>query len=343
MIKPTKLREGDKIATITLSFGGGGAFPHRYEAGKRQLMETLGLEVIETKHALKPPEWIEQSPQARADDLMEAFQDESIKAIISIIGGDDSIRTLPHIDLDVIKNNPKIFMGFSDTTITHFCCYKAGLVSFYGTAILVGFAENGGMHSYQIADLKQTLFEGKAIGEVLPNPEGWTSERLEWGVIENQSIHRKLQTNTGWRFLQGRGKVEGTLLGGCMEVLEFLKDTPYWVKPEDWKGKIMFLETSEEMPTPLQFQRWLRNYAASGILQNINGLILGRPYENQYWEEYDEILLKVVKEEAGLGALPIISGMDFGHTCPIFTLPYGVNAKIDCAHQKFSILESGVK
>src|SRR6185295_15225137 len=97
MLKPKKLKRGDKVATISLSWGGAGSIPHRYEAGKKQLIETFGVEVVETKNALKPSDRIYKNPEARAEDLMEAFSDSSIKAIISNIGGDDSIRTLPFI------------------------------------------------------------------------------------------------------------------------------------------------------------------------------------------------------------------------------------------------------
>lgn len=97
---------------------------------------TVGLTVVETPHALRDPEWISRHPQARADDLMQAFADSSIKAIFSMIGGDDSLRILPYLDLDVIRSNPKIFMGFSDTTVTHFACWKAGLSSFLWPFIL---------------------------------------------------------------------------------------------------------------------------------------------------------------------------------------------------------------
>ncbi len=180
LIKPKKLKQEDKIATVSLSWGGAGELPHRYEKGKKQLEETFGLTVVETKNSLKYAEWISKNPQARADDLMEAFSDNSIRAIISNIGGDDSIRTLPFIDLSIIKNNPKIFLGFSDTTITHLACYKAGLVSFYGTSLLVGFAENGGMFEYQIEDIKRTLFSSNPIGQILPNKNGWTTEMLDW-------------------------------------------------------------------------------------------------------------------------------------------------------------------
>jgi muramoyltetrapeptide carboxypeptidase LdcA involved in peptidoglycan recycling len=120
MIKPNKLKRGDKVATITLSWGGAGDIPYRYEIGKKQIQENFGLEVVETTNALKSSDWIYKNPKARAEDLMEALEDKSIKAIISNIGGDDSIRLLKYIDLNIIKENPKIFIGFSDTTIIHF-------------------------------------------------------------------------------------------------------------------------------------------------------------------------------------------------------------------------------
>jgi len=339
MIKPKKLNRGDKVATISLSWGGAGEIPHRYQAGKQQLQDTFGVEVVETKHALKPNDWIYKNPEARANDLMEALLDPSIKAIISNIGGDESVRTLPYIDFEVIKNNPKIFLGFSDTTVTHFCFYKAGVTSFYGTSLMVGFAENNGIHDYQIRDIQRSLFSNKSIGNIAPNTAGWTSERLAWNEPKNQSIARKMESSSGWRWLQGKGKTQGALLGGCVEVLEMMKGTSVWVAPKDWTGKIMFLETSEEKMLPNSFQHILRNYAATGIFKNIAGLLVARPYDNLYWKEYDELLLRNIREEEGLVDLPIITGMDFGHTCPIFTLPLGIQAEIDCDKQIFSIIE----
>ena len=123
MIKPPKLEPGDKVAAISLSWGGSNLYPHRYQAGKQQLEDEFELEVIETTHALADADWLWKNPQARADDLMEAFANPSIKAIISTIGGDGSIRILPYLDLDVIQTNPKIFLGYSDTTISHLACY----------------------------------------------------------------------------------------------------------------------------------------------------------------------------------------------------------------------------
>ncbi len=342
LIKPALLQPGDKVAAISLSWGGTGNLLHRYQQGKKQLQETFGLKVVETTNALKSADYISKNPKARADDLMEALSDKSIKAIISNIGGEDSIRTLPYTDLSVIKANPKIFLGFSDTTVTHFACYKAGLTSFYGTSLLVGFAENGGMHQYQIDDIKRTLFSALPVGEIKPNETGWTSEFLDWNDLQLQHVKRKLNTGKGWNYLQGSGVVQGRLIGGCVEVLEFLKGTDFWLSPAEWQDVIMFLETSEEMMEPVYFRRILRNYAAQGIFEKINGLIVGRPYDNKFTDDYNKILLEVIRDEQGNDELPIVTEMDFGHTCPTFTIPYGVTAQIDCDRKTFSILESGV-
>ncbi len=343
MIKPKKLNRGDKVATISLSWGGAGEIPSRYAVGKKQIQDVFGLEIVETRNALKSAEWIYKNPKARAEDLMEALEDSSIKAIISNIGGDDSIRLLPYLDLEIIKKNPKIFIGFSDSTVTHFCFYKAGVTSFYGTSTLVGFAENNGMYPYQIKDIKRTLFSNEIIGKIPQNKDGWTSERLDWFVPENQNISRKLTKSNGWKFLQGSEIVTGKLLGGCLDVLETLKDTPLWVKPKDWQGKIMFIEPSEAQVPPHYFKWILRNYAASGILHNINGFIMGRPYDYKYVKEYEEALLQVIRDEEGLKNLPIITEMDFGHTCPTFTLPYGVKAEINPINKSFSVIENALE
>src|SRR5690349_18659943 len=97
LIKPKLLTQGDKVATISLSWGGAGELPHRYTIGKKQLQDNFGLDVVETKNALRSADFLARNPKARADDLMEAFSDKSIRAIISNIGGEDSIRTLPHL------------------------------------------------------------------------------------------------------------------------------------------------------------------------------------------------------------------------------------------------------
>jgi muramoyltetrapeptide carboxypeptidase LdcA involved in peptidoglycan recycling len=296
-------------------------------------------------HTLAPADWVQRNPRARADDLMQAFADPSIKGIISTIGGDDSIRILPYLDLDVIRANPKIFMGFSDTVITHLACFKAGLVSFYGPSILAGFAENCGMFPYMVDAVRRTLFSSAPVGAIQPNSSGWTVEMLNWAIPANQSRRRKLQPNEGWQWLQGTGVRRGRLLGGCFEVLDWLRGTDFWPPPEAWEGAILFLEGSEDAPPPSALGYALRSYAAMGMLSKLSGILLGRPggkIPPRQFADYDKILQEVVTEEQGLSDLPLVTRMDFGHTDPVFVLPYGVQAEIDCVSQRFAILENAV-
>jgi len=343
--KPQKLIPGDKVATVSPSWGGPSEFPHRYQAGVRQLEAEFGLEVVEMPYTLNGADWLASNPQARADDLMQAFSDPSIKGIIATIGGNDSIRLLPFIDLNVIRDNPKVFMGYSDTTISHLICFKAGLVSFYGPAIMAGFAENGGMFPYMTGSVWKTLFQTDPVGIIEPNTDGWTVEILEWGEPANQEKKRSLNPCTGWKFLQGEGIHQGRLLGGCIEVFDWLRGTELWPTPEAWQDAILFLETSEEAPSPANVKYMLRALAALGALKHLSGMLFGRPGGGvplEQFEEYDHVILQIVRDEEGLVDLPIITNMDFGHTDPMFVLPYGVLAEIDCEKKQFSILESTV-
>ena len=202
IIRPQKLNKGDKVAAITLSWAGAATIPYRYETGKKQFEEAFGCEVIETPNALKDNDFIYNNPKARADDLMWAFKNPEIKAVISIIGGDDSIRILPYIDFDVIKSNPKIFMGYSDSTVTNFICLKAGLESYYGPTFMSGFAENCGIHPYEKECVEKILFsDGHQV--LSENKDGWTVQFLSWENPENQKIKRKLEKSDGWKVLQG--------------------------------------------------------------------------------------------------------------------------------------------
>ena len=345
MLKPKKLQPGDKVATISLSWGGPGTFLQRYEAGKAQLQDEFGVAVVETPYALHNAAWLQQNPQARADDLMAAFADPTIKAIIATIGGDDSIRTLPYLDLEVIRANPKIFMGYSDTTVTHLACFKMGLVSFYGPSIMAGFAENGGMFPYMVDSVRKTLFSSAPIGEIPPNPDGWTVELLDWAEPANQSRQRQRNPSTGWRFLQGKGVRRGHLIGGCFEVLDWFRGTDFWPEPDLWQDAILFLETSEEAPSPSTVKYGLRTYAAMGILERLAGILFARPggqIPPEQFAAYDEVLQQVITEEEGLTDLPMITQMDFGHTDPMFVIPYGLQAEINCDTQQLTVIENAV-
>lgn len=342
LIKPMKLNKGDKVATVSLSWGGAGDedILWRYNQGKERLEKLFGLKVVEMPNTLKGTDFIYNNPQKRAEDLMMAFADKSIKAIFSCIGGYESIRMLPYIDFDIIRNNPKIFIGYSDSTITHLLCLKAGLSSFYGASVLNEFAENVHMHEYTVKYISKILFSNEIVGEI-ESSEHWTSEYVPW-IIENKHVKRKMLKNTGYELLQGKGTVRGRLIGGCIEVLEMAKQTSIWPPENIWDDAILFIETSEDMPEPVYIEYWLRNYGTQGILSRIKGIIWGKPYDNKYYEEYKTVIYKVLNE-LNLNDLPVLYNMNFGHTLPMIVLPYGALSEINCEEKSFSILDSGVR
>lgn len=339
--KPKMLNPGDKVALVSLSWGGAGdaEILWRYKQGKERLEQVFGLEVVEMEHTLAGSEYIYNHPEKRAEDLMNAFRDTSIKGIIACIGGIESIRMLPYIDFEIIQSNPKIFMGYSDTTTSHLFCFKAGISSIYGPTLLMDFAENIEMSPYTVEYLKKTLFSAEPIGRIDPSPV-WTSERLKW-VEENKLIQRQYQPNKGYELLQGKGCVQGRLLGGCIEVFDMLRGTEVYPTIQDFEDAILFLETSEDKPPVWLVECALRIYGINGILDKIKGIIFGKPQDEAFYEEYKETI-KAVMKEFGKEDLPILYNMNFGHTEPKFCLPYGALAEIDCEHITFSILESAV-
>ena len=339
--KPARLRPGDTVAAVSLSWGGAGdaELLWRYELGKQRIRELLGLTVVEMPHTLAGSEFLYRHPEARARDLMQAFSDSRIKGIFSCIGGDDSIRLLPFIDFDVIAANPKVFLGYSDTTISHLMCARAGLSSFYGPSILAKFAENVQMFPFSLEYLKRALFDNAPAGCLPCSPE-WTGERIEW-TQSNSTTPKAMQPNTPYLVLCGKRRARGRLWGGCMEVLEMAKGTPLWPDTEAFEDTILFLETSEDTPQPTQLLYALRNYGAMGILQRIRGLVFAKPYQEIFAEAYHKAILKVL-EEYGLADLPVLCNASFGHNQPMVTLPYGALAEIDCGKPSFCLLEPGV-
>ena len=340
--KPPRLQAGDTVAAVSLSWGGAGdpEILWRYETGKRRLQEAFGLNVIELPHTLKGADHVYRHPEERAADLMRAFADPNIRGIFSCIGGDDSIRMLPYLDFDVMWKNPKVFLGYSDTTITHLACLKAGFTSFYGPSILAEFAENIRVFPYTVAHVQKALFEAAPIGDI-PATEAWTGDRIEW-LQENAHLEKKLMKNEGYQVLQGEGRARGPLIGGCLEVLDMAKGTSLWPTPEAFSGALLFLETSEDMPAPETVLYTLRSFGAMGIFHAVCGLLVAKPHQGRYFEEYAAVIKKVL-DEYRLPSLPVLYNMSFGHNEPMCTLPYGALAEIDCGKGTFAILEPGVR
>ena len=354
MNKPYQLVAGDKVAIVSLSSGilGEAFCKHQIELGKKRLKE-FGLEPVFMPNALKGIEYIKNHPEARAEDLKAAFLDDSIKGIVCVIGGDDTYRLLPYLMEDQlfikkVKESPKLFTGYSDTTIDHLMFYKLGMVTFYGPNFLCDLAELG----EQMLPYTKTAFELylKETDEppIIQSSALWYEERTDFSV-DAIGKERKAHVETrGYELLQGPKKFQGRLLGGCIESLydtisnnryedEKAVCEKYGIFPslEEWQDKILFLETSEEKPSPEELEKVLIAFKEKGIFQVINGILVGKPQDETYYEEYKSVYCKVVDN----ANLPIVYNVNFGHAHPKCIIPYGIEVEVDMQNKMISCKE----
>lgn len=342
-IKPRRLSKNSLVGIISASWGGPHTFPHIYELGIRNL-EQLGVRVKEFPTARADPDFLYENPQRRAADVNDAFLDPNVEAIISSIGGDDSIRILQYLDDNAIRSHPKILMGYSDATTLITYCNQLGLVTFDGPAVMAGFAQMRNLPPSFATHVSQILFHPSDTYEYHPY-DVYSDGYPEWANNADAGKVNPPRKNTGWNWIQGESIVEGRLFGGNIEVLEWLRGTRYWPSLDFFQDKILFLQTSEEKPHRSYVRRWLRTFGIMGGLERITGLLFGRArdYTDEEKKKLDENILAIVSGEFHRSDLPIITNMDFGHTDPQFILPLGVKAEIDCQNRRFRLVESALR
>lgn len=353
MIKPKKLNKGDKVAIITLSRGllGMPFCKHELDLGIERLKE-FGLEPVVMKNSLKDMEYVAEHPEDRASDLKDAFMDQEIKAIICAIGGDDTYKTIPYLMEDeefinAVKNNPKIFIGYSDTTNNHLMFQKIGLETFYGQCLLTDIAELDKEMLPYTKEYFEKLFVDEDGYEVKSSPV-WYGERESYGPEQLGIPRKSFEEKHGFEILNGSGVVSGKLYGGCVESLyeaytserhgdENEVYTKYNILPtiEEWKEKLLFIETSEEKMEPEKLEIVLNYFKDKEILQSVKGIIVGKPIDETYYEEYKDVYKRVFNDLD----TPVLFNVNIGHATPRCILPYGAKVTVDYDNKKITIDE----
>ena len=332
------------VAIVSLSGGiiGEDFVRHEVELGVKRLQE-FGLTVRFMPHACKGLEYVKNHPEDRARDLLEAFRDPAIDMILCAIGGVDTYRLLPYLFAhDELKNAvcKKIFLGFSDTTVNHFMLHKVGLKTFYGQSFLADLCElERDMLPYTKRYFEELIQTG-CIREVTPS-DVWYEERTDFGA-DQIGVPRISHPNRGFELLQGPPTFSGEILGGCIDTLyDFFNgerdaDMPVLCKQyklfpglEDWRGKILLLESSEEKMPPEKYRKALLTLRETGIFGVLSGILVGKPMDEAYETEYKALLKEVIADPA----LPIVCNVNIGHATPRCIIPFGVRAEVDAAHQ----------
>ena len=337
--KPHHLQPGDTVAVLSPSSGVPSLFPHVFEAGL-DVLRGWGLTIKEYPSARADIQYLRENPQVRAEDLNAAFADPEVAGIITSIGGNDSARILRYLDAETLTRNPKILMGFSDTSTLHTYLAQLGITSLYGPSVMAGLAQTPRLPTAFEEHMRTMLFDpqDKYVYEAYGQ---YTDGYGDWAQHDDGSVIDGLKEDQGWRWLQGETPVDGRLFGGCIEVLEMLKGTPYWPEPSFWDGKILFLETSEEKPSLNVIDHMLRNYGVMGVFDRINAFIVSRArdYTDDEKAQLDEKIIEVVASEFGRRDLPIVTNFDIGHTVPQLVMPIGVRARVDPHRREVKLTE----
>lgn len=313
-MKPKSLKKGDTIGIISPSS------PSYNKSDISRGVETLkswGFNVVLSKNLDKKKGFFAGTDLERAEDFNSMFADKNIHAVMVTRGGYGSARILKYIDFQLIKENPKILLGFSDITTLHLAINKlTGLVTFHGPGMWCFSDEY--LTEYTHEYLNKALFSKEPIGEV------------------------KLANKKKYIHAIGEGKATGEIIGGNLSIICSTLGTPYEIETDD---KILFFEDLDTEPWIMDHM--MAHLMNAGKLQKVKGIVIGecvncepRRLNPNYY--VDTSLEDIFEEYLTPLKVPVLYGLPLGHTNDIATIPIGVEVEIDAHNKTFTVLESGL-
>ncbi|MBA4494310.1 LD-carboxypeptidase [Paenactinomyces guangxiensis] len=307
-MKPKALQPGDTIGIVAPSSP---AEPEQIELAL-QIFANFGYRVKLGRSVNQRNGYLAGSDTLRAEDINRMFADPSVKAVFCLRGGYGATRMLDLIDYEIIRQNPKIFVGYSDITAIHLAIQKrTGLVTFHGPMVI------------ELAKQSDSL-SWSALFRHLTNP-------CPLGRYPGQ---REI-----FQYTVTGGTATGPLVGGNLSLLASTTGTPYEVETA---GKILFIEEVGE--EPYRLDRMLTQLRSAGKLQEANGILFTDCSDCEAEEEeksltIQEVLYDIIQP---LG-VPSYYGLKAGHCIPNLTLPIGVNARLNATEGWLEIAEGGVE
>jgi muramoyltetrapeptide carboxypeptidase len=311
LVKPKKIKKKAVIGLISPA-----SSPDNHSSiGKGvKYLESLGYRVKVGKNVGKSDGYLAGSDKERINDLHDMFRDKDVSAIICIRGGYGASRLLDSIDYKLIRNNPKIFVGYSEiTTLQMAFLQKAGLITFAGPMLAPNL-------SNKISSFTEEIF--------------WRS------LTSNKKLGRIKLPADGKLPGINRGSISGRIVGGNLAVFAALFGTDYF---PDIKNKILLLEDIGEVP--YKVDRLMNQIRLAKVFKRINGLILGRFVDCFEHDPSKQTLTlgEVMDSYLHNLTIPIIYTFPHGHIDDTVTIPLGINVKIDATKGFVELLESGVK
>jgi muramoyltetrapeptide carboxypeptidase LdcA involved in peptidoglycan recycling len=332
-VHPRKARTGDAVAIVSPSFAAPEIFPEVHEQAMRRLTEVTGLVPVEYPSTRRA-----STPLERARDLNAAFADPSIRAVLSVIGGEDQITVIPHLDSTVARDDPKPFLGYSDNTNILNWLWCQGVVGFHGGSTQVHLGPGRGVDACHAASLRAALLTGERIEITEPGE----SEDLgkPWGDPDALIENGDREPTDEWAWAGPRRTVSGRTWGGCVEVVQWLLTAGRFpTDPAVLDGGVLLLETSEELISAREFGWIVRSLGERGILAAVDGVIVARPPTSNLDVQRSPLQREAHRSDQRDTAIEVIGrynpsavicvGVPFGHTRPQWILPYGGTVTLD--------------
>ncbi|MGE7759824.1 S66 peptidase family protein [Peribacillus sp. NPDC097895] len=320
-MKPSRLQAGDEIRVIAPSRSLAIVKGEQRRLAEERLTE-LGFKVTYGKTALFHDDFFSNSIEDRIEDLHEAFRDPNVKGIFTAIGGYNANQLLRYIDYDLIKENPKVLMGYSDITAILLAIYKKTDLTTYSGPHFSTFGMKAGLE-YTMEHFKKAIIESE--GFYLEPSETWSDD--SWHLEQDD---RTFHPNAGYMVIQ-EGEASGTVIGGNLCTLNLLQGTEFMPSLQD---SILFIEDDEESH-PFSFDRDLQSLLHQPDASGIKGIVIGRFQKESGMTEY--ALQEIIATKKEINGIPVIANANFGHVHPFVTVPVGSKAVMKVKNGKTTI------
>ena len=327
---PPAIKSDATIGYFSSSSPATATAPRRYQRA-RAYLKAQGYQLVSGQLAGQQDFYRSGTIHARAAELNALIRDPKIDVVMATIGGSNSNALLPYLDYEALRARPKVIIGYSDVTSILLAIYqRAGLVTFYGPALVSTFGEFEPLVGHSHECFRALLSGGGHAPYRYTLPEEWSDERLDW---ESQERAKRCQPNRC--IFHGAGSVEGRIIGGNLNTMWSLWGSPYM--PEIREGDILLLEDSyKNIATVERLFMFLR---LNGIFDRVSAILLGKH------EQFDDqgsgrSPFDVLQEVLDGQLLPIVEGFDACHTHPILTVPLGVRGRIDFDHGQVELIEA---
>lgn len=339
LVHPPKVSPGDLVAVVSPGFAAPAVAPSVHEQAMQRIHDVLGLEPVEYATTRR----LDATPEDRATDLNAAFGDPQIRAVLATIGGDDQITVISHLDGDLVRADPKPFLGYSDNTNLLSWLWTQGVAAFHGGSTQVQIGAGPGPDEVHLRSLRAALFEGGRLE--ITEPGESEDYGADWADPAALTTYGDREPSEPWTWSGPTRTVTGATWGGSVEVLQWILTAGRFpADPSVLEGGVLLLESTEDLIPASEFGYITRSLGERGLLAAVHAVVVARPAASTREHRPDAAGRAAHRAEQRDVAIEtiqrynpdavVVVGVPFGHTRPQWVLPYGGTMTVDSREQK---------